>query len=688
MNDTLSDSDPNPDSISDSSQAHVDAGGDVVLISVAVRELCNRLRENVRCSTFEPSYCMISRSCEAEYIAVFRALKENTSVKHIEFSTLFERHHNERSALITAEYVESSNTLETLAALVTAEYVESSKTLQTLDLRSGRYRYSHGGQYSQEGHEMISVVLRALSRNTSVTTLSIETNVLKFSSVAFQELLTCTQTLQTLEIDGNGSEVFNEVQIAAIASGFANNTTLRDLTLQDWREADLTLVLAALQGHPALQKIRIRQPYLTAISAEIPSSSGLEALLHNQDSKVNELALEKVRYSTVGFRRLMQELERNTAITDLSIRDSVLSRESVQQVKSMLRHNTTLQSLNLTSSALKSAGLVEITPVLYRNTSIKALDLSSNDLDDIDSANLLRELLRRNKTITSLRIAYNVFGRNAVAVRSIADGVRSNTALQQLDLTACEMDDQGLSLLANALAIRNASILELNLHNNRITSVGVHALVDDNVEAVKTLTNLRLAFNPVKSEGATILAAALGRNAMPDLTQLNLTSCGIHDDGFMALVSALEQNTTLNILGLRYNTFGEQAFMSLADSLPNIKGLQQITIAASAGLLLTLPLLMEGFRKNTSLVEVDIDEDRWCVQTDCIQELKFLGYRNRFTPLLKASSSPGASPWLGIWSRALAKVTTEPDVLFHILRNKPKLVGSVCGLKKRKRDGE
>jgi hypothetical protein len=102
---------------------------------------------------------------------------------------------------------------------------------------------------------------------------------------------------------------------------------------------------------------------------------------------------------------------------------------------------------------------------------------------------------------------------------------------------------------------------------------------------------------------------------------------------------------------------------------------------------------MEGFRKNTSLVEVDIDDDgdddESCVPDDCLQELTFLGQRNRFTPLLKASDPRVPSLQLGIWSRALAKVATEPDVLFRVLRNKPKLVGSDAGSsKKRKRDDE
>jgi Ran GTPase-activating protein (RanGAP) involved in mRNA processing and transport len=184
--------------------------------------------------------------------------------------------------------------------------------------------------------------------------------------------------------------------------------------------------------------------------------------------------------------------------------------------------------------------------VLYRNTSIKSLDLSHNGLDDIESTNLVRELICRNKTIRSLCIAANAFGRNAAATQSIFEGLRSNTALQQLDLGACGLDDQSISVLANALVTRNASSsLELNLQGNEITSVGVRALVGGSVEAVKTLTKLCLTYNPVISEVAAILVDTLGRNAMPSLKRLHLDNCGIEDDGFVALVSALEQNTSL-----------------------------------------------------------------------------------------------------------------------------------------------
>jgi Ran GTPase-activating protein (RanGAP) involved in mRNA processing and transport len=149
-------------------------------------------------------------------------------------------------------------------------------------------------------------------------------------------------------------------------------------------------VLTALREHPALQKIKISSaPYGCP-----PNLSGLEVLLRCQDSKIKELVLERMTTRTVGLHSVIRELGRNTTNTKLAISDSLLSRENLQQLKSMLRRNNPLESLDLTRSALGSAGLAEIASVLYRNTSIKSLDLSDIGLHDIESANVLRELIR------------------------------------------------------------------------------------------------------------------------------------------------------------------------------------------------------------------------------------------------------------------------------------------------------
>jgi hypothetical protein len=100
----------------------------------------------------------------------------------------------------------------------------------------------------QEMPIVVSVVLRDLSRITSVTKLIIRADVVRFTSVAFKELYTCTQTLQSYK---------------QLVSAKCKQLPLHQLLLMIrrcvmWsfrvsdRQADLTPVLAALQDHPTL----------------------------------------------------------------------------------------------------------------------------------------------------------------------------------------------------------------------------------------------------------------------------------------------------------------------------------------------------------------------------------------------------------------------------------------------------
>jgi hypothetical protein len=231
----MSDADSDADSISDPSGAHVDTGGNEALISSFVRVTCDRLRANdprVNSSFFADLIC---RS-EAGQIAVFQALMENTKVKCIR--------------LLSNEFTKRS-------AKVAAKYLKSSKTLQTISLFFGLCQHPHDIRELQEIRELISIFFRALSRKTSVTKLITNIDVVRFGCVAFQEFLTCTQTLQELKILASDDGDLNELQTAAAASGFANNTTLRNLELKNWRAADLGPVLKVLRDHAALQKLHL-----------------------------------------------------------------------------------------------------------------------------------------------------------------------------------------------------------------------------------------------------------------------------------------------------------------------------------------------------------------------------------------------------------------------------------------------
>jgi Ran GTPase-activating protein (RanGAP) involved in mRNA processing and transport len=137
----------------------------------------------------------------------------------------------------------------------------------------------------------------------------------------------------------------------------------------------------------------------------------------------------------------------------------------------------------------------------------------------------------------------------AGAVDCIVEGLGSNSTLMEINLSRCVLGDGGVSTLARNLGSRNTTLQKLTLSYNAITSTGVGVLLDT-MEHSCHITDLDLENNRIGNEGASLLARSLGNNALPNLTRLSLSYCGIGNDGFMALVSALEQNSSLLHLDL------------------------------------------------------------------------------------------------------------------------------------------
>jgi Ran GTPase-activating protein (RanGAP) involved in mRNA processing and transport len=247
--------------------------------------------------------------------------------------------------------------------------------------------------------------------------------------------------------------------------------------------------------------------------------------------------------------------------------------------------------------------LAELAPALYHNTSIKVLDISSaNNLIDMESAESLRDIIRSNKTITTLDLSENRFGFTTGAVECIAEGLGDNSTLLKIDLSRCALRDGDISTLARSLGSRNTTLQKLTLEYNHIPSRGVGVLLETMEQKRNQTTDLDLDSNPIGDEGASLFTSSFGTNALQNLTRLSISNCCIGDYGFSELVSALEQNTSLLHLNLSsVLILSKRAFLTLAESLPEIKALQRVDFSWCPGLASAMPLLLEGLRKNTSL---------------------------------------------------------------------------------------
>jgi hypothetical protein len=220
-----------------------------------------------------------------------------------------------------------------------------------------------------------------------------------------------------------------------------------------------------------------------------------------------------------------------------------------------------------------------------------------------------------------------------------------------------------------------------------------------------SITIFVLQSNPIGNEGAGLLAAALGNHALLNLTTISISDCDIGDDEFIAQLSALEQNTSFLHLDLRHHLLSERVFLAFAESLPAIKVLQSVDLSWCIALTSAMPLLLAGFRKNTSLFRFLVTgcvpysvpptpEGTARFSGGWMQGMESLGYRNRFRSLIHIPKD--TPPPRGFRSQALARQATFSDVVFEVLCSIPSLVpsktsGGIEGAKdmgKRKRNDE
>jgi Leucine-rich repeat (LRR) protein len=613
----------------------------------------------------------ISHLREKEVIELADALLENTNA-----TNLF---------LGTSNYTKSS-------AKAMAKYVRTSKCLQRI---CWARHLMIGGRVMQQHEEMLCCFLPAIQESTSLKELEINfPRVGGSSNLAFENMLTHTQSLQSLRLWVGGQ--LEDMAVAAAHSGLRKNTTLRELTLEVLQGATtVSPILTSLSDHPLLQRLCLR--------GYVANLTGLETVLLSDNSKITELEIEigmfygsppmfselEIHRSygcppIMGLTNVLQAMGRHPALTKLELRGFPLVRDDARLLRMILCKISSLQTLVLTAKTLGSVELVEIAPALYHNTSIKVLDISKNDLSEIGSAEILRDVLRINKTMTTLDLSENEFGQTTGAVECIAEGLGFNSTLLKIDLSNCALEDGGVSTLAQTLSSRNMTLQKLSLDNNFATSTSVGVLLEMMEQNSLHITDLDLRRNPIGSEGAYLLVRSLGNNTLPNLTRLSLPFCDIGNNGFISLTSALEQNTSLLHLVLHHDhDFSEGALLALAESLPKIKALQRVDFDWCTGLASAMPLLLAGLRQNTSLFRFHVagcapssvpptPEDTARCAGGWMQEMEWLGYRNRFLSLLRVPKE--RLPPRGVWSHALARIAIFPHFIFKVLRSKPNLV--------------
>ena len=223
------------------------------------------------------------------------------------------------------------------------------------------------------------------------------------------------------------------------------------------------------------------------------------------------------------------------------------------RVAEAMRQNTILTELDLRSNMIGPVGAISFRQALSRRCPpLASLDLKENVLGN-DGAASIAALIVRCHSLTYLNLSANHIGDFGAA--DIAPSVRY-TSIKKLVLNGNRIGDKGAASLATALS--RHGIVELGLGANLIANAGAGALAEM-IVSNSTLSSVDLHGNRIENGGAEALALAL-KDA--SLANINLDNNWIKDAGAIHLADVLIANprfTTLSLAGNRYGSPGAQA---------------------------------------------------------------------------------------------------------------------------------
>ena len=133
--------------------------------------------------------------------------------------------------------------------------------------------------------------------------------------------------LESLSIDNNNLQLFNESTCEALADAIATNRTLKTLILHKvrlWHDARCsTAIIHALTGHPTLEHLSISSS--EAPAGQDAAGAALGRLVAANTPALTDLDLDRSRLRDEGLRPLFEALPHNTHLRTLDVRFNLVS---------------------------------------------------------------------------------------------------------------------------------------------------------------------------------------------------------------------------------------------------------------------------------------------------------------------------------------------------------------------------
>ena len=320
-----------------------------------------------------------------------------------------------------------------------------------------------------------------------------------------------------------------------------------------------------------------------------------------------------------------------------------------------LINQTSIKVLDISSCGVKESGMVALASNLTTNTTLRRLNLYSSDVISEQSEMELTKMLIRNKTLKVLDVNQNtwhlpmlicctVHGSSQFKVSqnstqtvtrtsSTSDfyyGIKMSSIIASIEV--CKSSCLGQALWSHSMK-EAEDILQLHLPPTGEGRTDIHVSgntwvidyargclkesdagliqickIESCPDSWAELTELNLEKQTLGSIGACVLAKFLNQT---QLQSLNISCCGIGEEGIASLASALSSNTTIKHLAIGANQISICGQEALVTGLLKNSTLVSLDIQTINGIMVSFVESEEDFicriDKQSSITKVVID---------------------------------------------------------------------------------
>ncbi|XP_073699681.1 uncharacterized protein [Garra rufa] len=290
----------------------------------------------------------------------------------------------------------------------------------------------------------------------------------------------------------------------------------------------------------------------------------LSALLMDSHSKVEKINVNNCELTEKSCSVLATVLSSKTILHELNLNNSCLLDFGVNKISEGLKNSMCeLKILKLSNCSITEEGYKALASALRSNPShLLELDLTGNDPGQSGVKELNDLLQDPNCQLKILRFLGPAADKACQYVTGIV-GINP-LLLRNLNLHKRKLGDKRVNQIAALLQDKHCKLETLTLNNNRITAEGCAALISAVNSNPSNLKELDLSGNKLGNSGICLLL----KNPQCRLEKLRLSNCGITEEGYEALASALKANPShLLELDLAGNDPGQSGVKELSDVL-------------------------------------------------------------------------------------------------------------------------